>query len=505
MDNFEEIYNQIKDIPGWLSYEAAEILYQYVGKIKKGLIVEIGSYAGRSTKLMALASPESEVIAIDSYVSLFPPDNSINFNEIEKTFQASTKGLKVSLIKGDSRQVGRTWNKPIDFLYVDGDHSYETVKTDINLFVSRVKPGHYIVFDDYENTMPGYGVKQAVDELATKYFDKIVIVKGFALCRKNKNRIKTPLLPGGKVLILGGAGYIGSILSQYLQDQGDQVTVFDNFLYGKATIDTDIRDINKLIPALETADAVVNLAGLSNDPLADLKPNLTWEINYKANEVIAALLKATNKRVIYASSCSVYGFSDDEFDEESILNPVTLYARTKMLSEDLYLHKDIDSIILRFATVYGYSPNPRLDLVVNTMIASSYFNKQITVNGGNQWRPVVHIQDVAQAIHLALHATNNQYQIYNVGSNEQNYQIVKLAELIHQKLPDTQLKINDLSVDKRSYRVNFDRITNDLGFKVQFNINDAVIELYEKFKDGTIKDMQEDKYFRIEFLRKKLI
>lgn len=313
------------------------------------------------------------------------------------------------------------------------------------------------------------------------------------------------------VLILGGAGYIGSILSEYLKQRGDKAIIFDNFLYeenrskikGEEIINGDIRNIDDLIPAIERADAVVNLAAISNDPASDLQPKLTWEVNYKANETIAALCKSTGKRIVYASSCSVYGFAESgEFNEESQLNPVTLYARTKMLSEGPYLQKDVNGIVLRFATVYGYSPKPRFDLVVNTMIGTSYFKNKIIVNGGNQWRPVVHVKDVASSIYLALHAKENKYRVYNVGSNEQNYQIATLANLVHQKLPDVTVIHNETSIDNRSYKVNFSRIAKDLGFKVNYGVVDAVDEIYTAFKIGIIKNMDEDVYYRVKYLMK---
>lgn len=314
-----------------------------------------------------------------------------------------------------------------------------------------------------------------------------------------------------KVLVLGGAGYIGSILCQYLKEKGDEVIVFDNFLYekrrweikGENIIKADIRNIDDLLPAVDKADAVVNLAAISNDPASDLQPKLTWEVNYKANETIAGLCQSTRKRVVYASSCSVYGFAESgEFNEDSQLNPVTLYARTKMLSENPYLHKDVDSISLRFATVYGHSPKPRFDLVVNTMVGTSYFQNKIVVNGGNQWRPVVHVKDAASAIYLALHTKNNHYRVYNVGSNDQNYQIATLANLIHQKLLEVKVIHNETSIDSRSYKVNFDRIAKDLGFGVKYGIQDAVDEIYSVFKKGVIKNMNEDVYYRVKYLKK---
>ncbi len=314
-----------------------------------------------------------------------------------------------------------------------------------------------------------------------------------------------------KVLILGGAGYIGSVLCEYLIEQGDEVIVMDTFMYeGKRKLDLkyelirgDIRNINDLLPAMQKADAVVNLAAISNDPSSDLQPDLTWEINYQANELIAKLCHSTGKRVVYASSCSVYGFSEKAtFKETSKLGPVTLYAHTKMLSEHHYLRENVDSVVLRFATVYGYSPKPRFDLVVNTMIGTGYFTGKLQVNGGYQWRPVVHVKDVAQAIYRSLHAKNPKHRVYNVGSNEQNYQIKDLANIIAKEMPGVEVNHDTNSVDGRSYKVNFDRIKKELKYKPEYSIKDSVKEFYEAFKNKTITGMDEDVYYRVKYLKK---
>ncbi len=314
-----------------------------------------------------------------------------------------------------------------------------------------------------------------------------------------------------KVLVLGGAGYIGSVLCDYLESIGDDVIVFDNFLYerndkgfpNREYIVGDIRDINDLLPAIEKADAIVNLAAISNDPASDLLPELTWNVNYKANHLIAELCQATGKRVIYASSCSVYGFSENGvFNEESPLGPVTLYARTKMLSEKAYLNPQVNGIVLRFATVYGHSPKPRFDLVVNTMTGNAYFKNKITVNGGSQWRPIVHVKDVSRAIGMILHVEKPKHRIYNVGSNEQNYRISDLGKLIKKELPHVELVINEESIDGRSYKANFDRIKKDFGFKPTYDVKDAVHEIYKAFENKSIKSLDEDVYYRVKYLMK---
>lgn len=260
-----------------------------------------------------------------------------------------------------------------------------------------------------------------------------------------------------KVLVLGGAGYIGSVLCPYLKSKGYDVSIYDV----KQNKEEDIRNLNKLIPALHKADAIIHLAGLPNDITSDKDPEITWNVNYTATDVIAKLSRG--KKIIYASSCSVYGFGKEEFYEDSILNPQTLYGRTKKLSEELFT----DAVILRFATVYGYSPATRLDLVVNKMIFEALNSNEIIVNGGDQWRPIVHVKDVARAIEKGL---SMERWIYNVGSNSQNYQIKDIAEIIAKETGATIVPNN--TIDFRSYKVNFDRF----GLKTQYNVQDAIKE-----------------------------
>lgn len=313
-----------------------------------------------------------------------------------------------------------------------------------------------------------------------------------------------------RVLVLGGAGFIGSILCPYLHERGDEVTILDALLFEKdkevslpgTFVRGDIRSINDLLPALTGAHAIVNLAAISNDPASDLKPELAWETNHEASELISQLCQATGKRVVYASSCAVYGFSDEGvFDEESKLGPVTVYARTKMLSENYYLRETVDAIVLRLATVYGYSPKPRFDLVVNTMIGSGLFGGRIFVNGGDQWRPVVHVKDVVKAIYLALHVRDPGHRVYNVGSNEQNYQIGALGTLIAESLSGVEVVHEENSRDKKSYKVDFSLIAKELRFEPECTVADTVSEFCEAFSTGTIKSMDEDVYYRARHLK----
>src|SRR3989344_5522027 len=313
-----------------------------------------------------------------------------------------------------------------------------------------------------------------------------------------------------KVLVLGGAGYIGSVLCDYLDSQGDEVMAFDNLLYETELAGFgpqklflgDIRNAFELEQCIKRYDAVVNLAALSNDPLSYLDPEQAMDINFRANEQIAELCRHYDKKVIYASSCSVYGFSENEtFTEDSRFNPVTLYAKTKMLSEQFYSAADLDAVILRLATVYGYSKKPRFDLVVNTMIGTGYFENKIVVNGGAQWRPVVHVKDVAHAIYLSLRASRSDFRVLNVGSNGQNYKIGDLGKMIAAQMPNAEFICKTGSIDKRSYKVDFSRIQQCLNFDSKYTVKDAVVELKDAFERKIIGNMQQDVYYRVKYLK----
>lgn len=330
-----------------------------------------------------------------------------------------------------------------------------------------------------------------------------------------------------RILILGGAGFIGSALARELHRQGDEVTIFDTLFYEPAPRDFspmrlvrgDIRSREDLEAEIERADAVVHLAALSNDPVADLDPELTWEINHRANSHIAELCARHGKRVIFASSCSVYGFARPQslrssvggqaesgiFNEESPLNPLSLYAQTKALSEKVYEEIGGDSVCLRLATAYGYSEKPRFDLVVNNMIGDAHFGRNITVHGGEQWRPLVHVRDIARAIILALRAEKLRNRVYNIGSNDQNFQIIDLARTIISHFPGATLGREDENLDPRSYRVDFSRAVQELGFQARYTIADSVKEFLEAFQLGKVPHMQNDEYYRVRYLKNNLV
>lgn len=344
-----------------------------------------------------------------------------------------------------------------------------------------------------------YGWNRIAEEYA-EFCAEVVIMDQRRLNKK---------FSGKKVLVLGGAGFIGSILSYYLYERGDEVTIMDTLFYEKKPriffplrfVKGDIRKRKDLEPEILRADVVVHLAALSNDPVSDLDPALTWEINHKANELIANLCSKYNKRIVFASSCSVYGFAETGvFNEESELNPVSLYAKTKVLSEKIYESKNIDVISLRFATAFGYTDKPRFDLVVNTMIGTAYFDKKIIVRGGEQWRPLVHVRDIAQAIYLAIHAKFPKYRVFNIGSNDQNYKITDLAKEIIKHFPAATVVEEKHSVDTRSYRVDFTRAL-ELGFVAQYPVEFAVKEFLDAFRANKIESMNSEDYYRVTYLK----
>lgn len=307
-----------------------------------------------------------------------------------------------------------------------------------------------------------------------------------------------------KVLIIGGAGYIGSVLSRKLLERGYKVKVLDMLLFGDKSIRElydnpnfefvkgDIRNIQTVMGAIKNTDAVIHLAAVVGDPACALNAEETVEINYLAAKMIAEICKYHQiNRFLFASTCSVYGSSSGILIEESTLNPVSLYAETKLRTEQGILSlvdNNFSPCILRLATVYGASPRMRFDLVVNTFIAKAINEGKISIFGGSQWRPNVHVQDVSSAFIACIEAPIEKIKgdIFNVGSNEQNYQIYQLGELIKNNLKDVKIEVLQDATDKRDYRVSFDKIKNVLDFKVQKNIEDAIIEIKQLFDDKTI-------------------
>lgn len=272
-----------------------------------------------------------------------------------------------------------------------------------------------------------------------------------------------------KVLILGGAGYVGSALCQELDDY----VVYD-LKNGQ-----DIRNVRTVMLALQNCDAVVHLAGTSMDPLLDRDPEFTWQSNYLANELISKFLRNTGKRIVYASSGSVYGSQEGVCIEDGPVRPLTLYGKTKHLSEEYFLHPDVNSIVFRFATCYGMAPYTRFDTIVNSMTRDAKLKGKLTITGKDKRRSLCHIKDIVSGIKMALEVKDPPHRLYNLGSNDQNLTVEDIgrrvssatgAEIVFKEAPQH---------DQRSYSINYDRV-KELGFVPQHTIEEAVKELYAR-------------------------
>jgi len=309
-----------------------------------------------------------------------------------------------------------------------------------------------------------------------------------------------------RVLVTGGAGYIGSVLVSLLLEKGYEVICLDRLFFGREPLKAVIDDKNfKLIQddirwfdptILKDVDAVMDLAALSNDPSGELDPAKTLDINHLGRVRVAKLSKEYGvKRYILASSCSVYGFREDMIlDEKSPTNSLTTYAKSNLMAEkDVLLLSDssFSVTVLRQATVYGLSPRMRFDLAINGMVLGLYKNKKTPVmRNGDQWRPFVHVKDTSKAFITIIESPREKVngETFNVGSNEQNYQIHPLAKIIGSAL-HIPLKIEWYgSPDKRSYRVSFNKIRKILGFRPDYTPKEGALEVYEALESAKVTD-----------------
>jgi len=322
------------------------------------------------------------------------------------------------------------------------------------------------------------------------------------------------------VLVIGGAGYIGSALLPKLLNQGYTVRLLDRLLYGAEPIlgllnhprlelhRADFRQVDKVVMAMRDVDAVVHLGAIVGDPACALDENLTIEINLTATRRIAEIAKGCGvSRFIFASTCSVYGASDELLDEGSALKPVSLYARSKIACERILQQMashGFAPVILRFGTIYGLSGRTRFDLVVNLLAAKARLEGIITVSGGDQWRPFLHVDDAAEAIFSALMAPASVVgdQVFNVGSDEQNYTIGQMADIIQKLVPSARLVNLDSDGDRRNYRVNFHKIHRTLGFRPHWTIEQGVQQVLQAIADGEVEDYRDPKYHNAQFLKK---
>jgi len=340
----------------------------------------------------------------------------------------------------------------------------------------------------------------------------------YALAEENKWANASNGVAGRNVLVIGGAGYIGSALLPKLLDHGYRVRLLDCFVYGEEPIKPfmthpnleihrgDFRNIDTVVAAMKGMNSVVHLGGIVGDPACALDEELTIQTNLIATRMIAQVAKGNGiSRFVFASSCSVYGASDLILNEKSALNPVSLYARSKIASEQVLLPlrgNGFEPVILRFGTIYGLSGRTRFDLVVNLLAAKALVEGVITVFGKDQWRPFLHVHDAARSVLASLDARSASVSavIFNVGCDEQNRTLGQIGELIRDMVPGSVLRCTEDNVDRRNYQVEFRRIRETLGFEPVWKIEAGVRQVLDAIASGKVTDYQDPKYSNVKFL-----
>jgi nucleoside-diphosphate-sugar epimerase len=323
------------------------------------------------------------------------------------------------------------------------------------------------------------------------------------------------------VLVIGGAGYIGSQLVRDLLKKGLNVRILDSFIFGQESItelrsnrsldiiEGDFRNVETVVRAIKGMDAVVHLGGIVGDYACSLDDDYTIETNLSATIMLAEICKVFKvERFLFASSCSVYGANSKEIlSENSSLNPVSLYAQTKIASEEVLLGltgEGFAPTILRFATLFGLSPRPRFDLFVNLVTAKAVKEGSFQVFGGSQWRPFVHVRDVSKTIIAVLEAPLSKVrgEILNVGSDENCFTIETAGRKVAQCIPGTKIEINDQIDDARDYRVTFSKLERLLGIKLNISIEDGVSEMRDALLSGAISDYSDPTFSNLKQTQK---
>jgi len=309
-----------------------------------------------------------------------------------------------------------------------------------------------------------------------------------------------------KVLLVGGAGYIGGLTCDYLIKDGFEVTVYDNLLYEDRFLKDipfiygDIRDTKKLYETSIDFDVIVLMAALVGDPACSVDPVLTEEINYKAIKDFCDVV-LPSKHLIFMSTCSVYGAQEGMLNEDSPTNPLSSYASTKLSSEKHILQKN--GTIFRLGTVFGLGDTYsrlRMDLVVNVLTMKAVKTGEITINGGEQWRPIIAVKDIAGYV---TEACKEQYKGIYILSKE-NVIISELGERISKIIPDTQVNYTEISFqDARNYRVDNTKSLNTFKYKPTITVDDEVNRMVKLFKEQRVGNPEDNIYHNGAFLKKK--
>ena len=302
-----------------------------------------------------------------------------------------------------------------------------------------------------------------------------------------------------KILVIGSQGYIGTVLTDYLIKKKYYVIGTDNFIYNQKKvfffnknykfIKCDLRDKNKIHELILKVSDVIILAGLVGDPITKKYPKIANDINYKGlKNVIRICSKSNIKKLVFISTCSNYGIakSDKLLKENHILRPISLYAKQKVKIEKFLITNEFkfSTTILRFATAFGLSPRMRFDLTVNEFVKEAFFKKKIEIYEPNTYRPYCHIKDFCRIIDLVLKKKliNSNKQVFNCGSNNNNYSKIQIAKILKKKFKNLKIIINYNIKDKRNYKVNFSKIKKILKFKPKYNLNFGITEIINFLK-----------------------
>lgn len=322
------------------------------------------------------------------------------------------------------------------------------------------------------------------------------------------------------VLVIGGAGYIGSALLVKLLARGHHVRLLDRLFFGTEPIQSiinhpnleivnaDFREIQKVVECMRGVDAVIHLGAIVGDPACALDEDLTIETNLMATRTIAEVAKGYDvRRFIFASTCSVYGASENDelLIESSPLNPVSLYALSKLASERVLMDlagPNFAPTCMRFSTIYGLSGRMRFDLVINLLTAKAMLEGQITIQGGDQWRPFLHVDDAALSVLHALEAPINlvHKEVFNVGSDEQNLTIQQAGELIQRMVPSAKIVNLGSGGDKRNYKASFAKIREHLDFVPHWTVAQGIQQVIDVIARGEVSEYQLSKYSNVKFL-----
>jgi len=314
-------------------------------------------------------------------------------------------------------------------------------------------------------------------------------------------------------LITGGAGYLGSVLTRQLLDDGHEVIIYDKFLFGRESIpevdgdnqlsvvEGDIHDTARLRELVADARNVVHMASIVGEPACSADIDQTIRTNLNATVQLKELVADTDvEHFVFMSTCSVYGDSNEEpLTEVSKTRPISSYSQTKRLAEESLLEdaEETSATVLRLATVHGLSPRPRFDLSVNYLTKEAVLNGAGTIYGGDQWRPFIHTTDVARGIRHVLDADRDVVtgEIYNVGSDDENYQMKEVGRMLDDLVPGATIEVDASMVDERSYRGEFTKIANQLSYEPRMTVEDGIEEIRDAVRDGVVEDPNDRRYY----------